>query len=390
MAGDFGDTQTPELRVLHVIGSLDVGGAEVVLQQLVQASQGSSIHHEVVSLTTIGPIGQALMAAGIQVSSLQAQTVRHLPRTILRLARMIRRQQPDIVQTWLYHADLIGGLAARFAGHRALMWSVHSTHLHFGTSRLTSRLRGVLAALSSRMPAKIIYVAQASRKVHEACGYAQHKGLVIPNGFDVARFAPDANSRRRMREYLGLPTTCRVIGSVGRYNADKDHAMLFEAAALVLQQHPGCRFLLAGAGLSADNPAIIAQFKMLNLSHDAFLLLGPRNDIPELLNAMDVFCLHSRSEAFPLVLGEAMACGVPPVTTDVGDAALLTGGITSPVTAGDAPALATRLCELISMDDDGLTRLGNAARQRIKSNYAFDRMVSNYKSAYKTVLKDQV
>lgn len=385
MAGDCIDQPQKPIRVLHVIGSLDVGGAEVVLQRLIQATQGNGLSHEVVSLTTMGPIGQSLASSGIPITCLNARSLTTLPWAIIRLSQIIRKQRPDVVQTWLYHADMIGGLAARLAGTRAVAWSVHSTHLHFGTSRLTLRLRLLLARLSSWLPARILYVAEASRRIHEANGYDSCRGLVIPNGFDAHHFKPIAEARERMRQSLGIANNIKVVGSMGRFNADKDHDTLLKAAALVLKLHPQTQFVLVGNGVSLDNPHIKALFAQLSLPGAAFHLLGLRQDIPDVLNAMDVFCLHSRSEAFPLALGEAMACGKVPVTTDVGDAGALVDGITQVVPPGDAHALALRLSEVLSLDDDRFKQLGTAARQRIVDEFSSDKMILQYKNTYKAM-----
>lgn len=391
MAGYFADRpNSPAIKVIHIIGSLGVGGAEVVLERIVVATRQAGVETMVVSLTDVGPIGKRLEAHGITVVALgvRVRSPGSLPSAALRLRSLLRHERPTVVQTWLYHADLGGGLLARLSGHKAIVWSVHSTDLSHGTARATRWLRVVLARLSSWIPARVVYVADSARTVHENLGYAKRVGLVIYNGFDTNVFKPDAASRTQVRDALGIPRHAQVIGSFGRFNRDKDHETFFKAARLVLQKHPDTRFLLAGTGVQIDNDEIVRMMHALELTSEAFHLLGQRDDIPALMRAIDVYCLHSRSEAFPLALGEAMASGAVPVVTNVGDSALLVQGVGTPVPPEDPHALFQELDKQLSEPEAERQMHGQLARQRIVDEFSSAKMVQKYMACYQSLITE--
>jgi glycosyltransferase involved in cell wall biosynthesis len=392
MAGYFADRpNSPPFKVIHIIGSLGVGGAEVVLERIVMATRQAGVETVVVTLTDVGPIGKRLEAHGIKVIALgvRARSPGSLPSAALRLRSLLRHERPAVVQTWLYHADLFGGLLARLSGHKAIVWSVHSTDLSHGTAHTTRWLRVVLARLSAWIPACVVYVADSARVVHENLGYAKQAGLVIYNGFDTNIFKPDAASRTQVRDDLGIPRNAQVIGSFGRFNRDKDHETFFKAAQLVLQKHPATRFLLAGTGVLIDNDEIAQMMRTFELPSEAIHLLGQRDDIPTLMRAVDVYCLHSRSEAFPLALGEAMASGAVPVVTNVGDAALLVQGVGTPVPPENPHALFQELDKQLCEPEVEHQRHGQLARQRIIDEFSLAKMVRKYMDCYQRLIAER-
>lgn len=245
-----------------------------------------------------------------------------LPITFFRLRRELKKQQPDIVQTWMYHADFLGGLAARSLGIKNIIWGVRTTDVTLGRSKLTIALRKLCAWLSYSVPKVIICAADAGRKVHEQVGYDPSKMRVIPNGFDLDKLKSTPEQRQALRTELGFTNEHKIIGSVGRFNPIKNQQLFVEAAALVAKQHENARFMMVGRDNTWDNAELVGWIKQHNLQ-EKIALLGERSDAPICLSAMDIFCLHSKIEGFPNVLGEAMAMGISCVALDVGDAEVL-------------------------------------------------------------------
>lgn len=311
------------MHVAHIITGLNDGGAEAVLYRL--CTHDEQDRHTVVSLMDEGKYGPVLRKAGIDVHCLHLPRGRLRPAAPWRLWRLLRALDPDVVQTWMYHADLIGGLAARLAGQRAIVWGIHHTTLEPGkSSRATIAIAHVLARLSRRVPCRIAVCAQRAVAVHGELGYDTGRMVVIPNGYDLARFAPDAAARARLRAQWQVPEGVPLLGMVGRFDPLKDHANLIRALGLLKGRGIDVACVLVGTGVDAGNTALRQQIEDAGLSAQV-RLLGRRDDVPAVMNALDLHVLPSAGEAFPNVLAEAMACGTPCVTTDVGDAALIVG-----------------------------------------------------------------
>jgi glycosyltransferase involved in cell wall biosynthesis len=368
-----------------VIVGLEVGGAELMLQRLIGVEgESRGVRHSVVSLTDIGAIGRLLQKAGIEVQALEMRSAAAIPRVLFELSRLIRREQPDIVQTWMYHADLVGGLAARIAGNRNVIWGVRTTDVEAGGTPTTTFVRHVCARLSRSVPRVIVCAAEASRRVHADVGYDNSRMVVVPNGFDLSRLEANAVQRAELRAQCGFMKDDLVVGILGRFNPAKDHENFVKAAGLLAPSHPNIRFLFVGRGLHAANKELRDWIAKTGFQ-DRFILLAERSDVAVCLAAMDIFCLSSRTEGFPNVVAEAMAIGLPCVVTNVGDAAMLVGETGVVVPKEDCTALAEGLAQLIAMSPSARARLGEKAKQRIKSEFTIDRTRDRFESIYRSL-----
>jgi glycosyltransferase involved in cell wall biosynthesis len=372
------------LRVLHVITELNLGGAEVMLQRLLAAFERSGFEHHVVSLMDLGIVSERIRQLGVPTEALHMTRFPN-PLKLVELARRIRALRADVVQTWMYHADLIGGLAARAAG-RPVIWGLHNSTLHPQSTRATTRaIAAACARLSHVLPSRIVSVSQGARELHVQMGYAEEKFLFLPNGFDTREYRPDAARRREAREELGLSDEAVVIGMVARVDPQKDHENFLRAAAILAQRRPEVRFLLCGLGATRENRALAGLVEGLGLE-DRVLLLGRRTDVDRIMNAIDVGTLSSAyGEAFPLVIGEAMASGVPCVVPDLGDCGYLVADTGRVVPPRDPAALARAWQELVDMGAEGRRRLGVAARARIESHFAIADIAARYATLYREV-----
>lgn len=371
-------------KILHVIGGLEIGGAEMALYRLITGSVNGKYEHAVVALTPDGPMGDRLLALGIELTTFDFRKapIAHF----LGLLSFLRRKQPDIVQTWMYHADMFGGLAARLAGNRNIIWGIRTSELTAGNSKMTVIARRICAWLSSRLPHTIVCVAEAARRTHIRAGYDSARMVVVPNGFDLSRLTADDGQVGLLRRQCGLGDETVVIGSLGRFNASKDQQNFVRAAGLLAQQYPHARFLMVGRDLDADNKEL--RTWIADTGHaDRFVLLGERSDVPVCLAAMDIFCLSSRNEGFPNAVGEAMGMGVPCVVTDVGDAALLVDDAGIVVPKEDSPALARGLERLLAMTPEARRQMGQQARTRIRTEFTMERARERFESIYQRLLK---
>lgn len=368
------------MKICHIITSTDVGGAEQTLKSLLLSSITEKDKILIISLSTIGKVGVELQENGFRVEALNFKNLFSLPLSFFRLWRLIKLHQPSLVQTWLYHADFFGGLAARLAGVKYIFWGIRTTELRKG-STATAAIRKLNAYLSHFIPTKIICVAEASKKKHIALGYCANRMLIIPNGFDLTKFTKKPKLFLQLRQKNGIRHSDVVIGSIGRFSEVKGQDIFVKAAQIIAPQYPNVRFLMVGRELDDRNGQLI---KWINDTtyHDRFILLGERSDIPICLGAMNIFCLHSRSEGFPNVLAEAMALGLPCVASEVGDAKLMGEGIVMMAKPNDPADLANSLFKVLEMSSEEINHLGNRCHQRIKDRYSMDAMIKNYQSLY--------
>ncbi len=377
------------LRVLHVISGLTPGGAENMLFKLLSAMDRARFASRVVSLTQDGPIGERIRTLGVETSSLGMKRGVPNPAGVVRLASLVRRWRPDLVQTWMYHADLVGGLAAKLGTWPTpVVWGLRNSDLDPATvKRTTLWTVKVCASLSGLLPRAIVSCSRAACLIHERLGYAREKMIVIPNGFDLSAFRSDPEARTAVRAELGIPDSAPVVGMVARYDPQKDHGNFLQAAAEVRTRIPEVWFVLAGSGVDRQNGALVEMACRLGVA-DRVRLLGLRTDIPRIDAALDVATLSSAyGEAFPNVVGEAMACAVPCVVTDVGDSAMIVGDTGRAVPPRDPSALAEAWASLLSLPAQERAALGRRARLRVEAEFSLPAVAARYSELYEDIRK---
>lgn len=370
-------------RVLHIISGLEIGGAETALYRLIDASQESNYRHSVACLSAAGPIFERLVNSNIEAHHFRLKQSPILE--TIRLCILMVRSKPEIVQTWMYHADLIGGLIARVFSGAKVIWGVRTTDLVPSSSSGTKILRRCCAAFSRLVPHAITCAAEASRRSHISIGYKASLFHVIPNGFNLNGFSVSSANRDFIRLQMGVSEDHRVIGCLGRFHPAKDHHNFVQAARLVAVKHTDVRFLMVGRGLDPKNAELAGWIAQTGVA-DRFVLLGERSDVPQCLAAMDLFCLPSRTEGFPNAVGEAMAMGLPCVVTDVGDASFLLGDGGVVVPKGDSQALASGLLRLINMPQQERVNLGAKGKARVEAEFSIARTRERFEAVYRQVL----
>ena len=369
--------------VAHLITGLETGGAERALTQLASSMDRDRHRSVVVSMTGPGSAGSLLENAGIELHTLDLPRGLPDPRGLLRLARVLRAVRPDILQTWLYHADLFGLLGRRFSPACRLIWNIRCTEA-IGASVVRR-----LLAWSSTRPDAVIVNSLAGKRFHQRLGYRPHRWECIPNGYDTKLFRFDPQGRLDLRRELGIAGDAVAIGLPARHHPMKDHANFLAAAARLAAVRPETVFVLAGSGIVPANRALGRSVASHGLG-ERIRLLGERNDMARVYSAFDIATLSSAfGEGCPNVLGEAMACGVPCVATDCGDAAEILGPTGAVVPVGDPEALAAAWNRLIAIGADGRRSIGAEARNRVVRSYDLAAMVGRYETLYASVLAEQ-
>lgn len=372
------------IKICHLITSLDTGGAERSLVNLVTAMNRNEFDNEVITLLKPGPMVQTLAQAGIPVTSMEIGRHRPNPAAFLSLIRRLRARKPTILQTWLYHADFFGTAATFFAKPKHLLWNIRSSKIDEpGIARSAQFLTRLLAALSRR-PDAIVVNSQDGQRWHEGIGYQPKQWIKIPNGVDLERFSPRRNDRGMLRDRLGIPADAAIIGLVARYHPMKDVETFLRAASHFQQDHANAKFVLCGDGMTSDNAALLELVASFNLD-PRVVLLGRRLDIELIYPTFDALTLCSiGGEGFPNVLCEAMACDVPCVATDVGDSAEIIGDCGFIVPIRDHEALAGAWRNLLKKES-GIRN--ENPRSRIAARYSLGQMCAQYESFYRSIVQ---
>ncbi len=374
------------VRVLHLISGLNPGGAEGMLFKLVSMHQEMDVCSEVVSLSDIGVIGERIRRLGVLVHSLHTKQISSAILAVPRLLKIIRRFRPSVIQTWMPHADFFGGMVGALLPNIPVVWNIRMTAIPL-ERRTTQFLAGTVNRyLSFRLPEAIVCCAQEALEHYASVGYQRAKMVVIPNGYDLDVFKPDALAREAMRRTLGVHNDELLVGIVGRFHPMKDYRSFITAAGLVRKQVSKVKFLLVGAGLELGNSELEAWSEEAGVK-SVCLCLGRRDDLSELYSAMDLNVLSSTSgEGFPNVLGEAMACGVPCVTTDVGDSRIIVGETGRMVSPSDPSALAGAITDILRLSVQARRQLGLTARQRISNGFSIAVVARSYLDLYQTLV----
>lgn len=377
-----------KLKLVFIITGLSTGGAEMMLFKVLKFLDRQRFEPYVISLTSEGELAPQISELGISVHCLQTKSGLTVVRAFFRLIRLVKSIQPDIVHTWMYHADLMGGLAAKFAGVKAIAWCIRNSNLEPKLTKLSTRMIVRLCALLSHwVPALILSCSEQARLIHVRCGYRAEKMLVVPNGFDLIKYKPDGAAKISVCDELGLAHDCLLIGNIGRFDPQKNHAGFFSVIEFLHQKMPQLHFLCVGKDIDSVNPVLAMAAKDADVVENCHFL-GLRNDIPRIMAALDVLVSSaSYGEAFPNVLGEAMACGVPCAVTEVGDSAYIVADTGRSVAVGDMRGLAVAVHELLTLSTEEIRVLGEKARARVAEHFEIRHIVREYENFYLRLLE---
>ena len=377
-------------KIAFVITGLSTGGAEMMLYKFLTRIDRERYAPVVISMMDGGVFVERFEALDIPVKTLGLKPAQYNFGAVFKLAKILREIQPDLIQGWMYHANLFAQWAKYLAKSKApVFWSIHHSVDSLRAERLVVIAVIKVSSWFSGRAEKVVFSATKGQNQHTKLGFAANNALAIGDNFDLTKYKPVSNSGFNLRSALNLPEDAILVGSVARYHPMKDHATLLDAAAILIEQNPLVHFVLIGPDVVAENPALAEQIERLGIS-DRVHLLGERQDVPDLMTSFDVFTTSSaRGESFPNVLGEAMSCQVPCVATDIGDSRIIVGDTGVVVEPKDPQALANAWHQLVKLDRTERQELGKQARQRIEANFNLDganSFVRKYEAMYEAFL----
>ena len=375
------------MRIVYLTTGLNMGGAEVMLYNLLSHIDRDRFEPTVISLMDKGVFGEQIEQLGIPVHSAGMLVGKPSIASIKKVVDLIKQAQPDLIQGWMYHGNLAAQFFNFISGNKTpVLWSIHHSLHDLPSEKSLTQAIIRFGSWSSKYVSKVAYVSEKSKGQHQKLGYAVKNACVVPNGFDISKFQPSQEIRQKFRQELGIADDTFLIGSLARYHPMKDHANLLKAAKILLEQSPNTKFVLIGTNVDNDNSALTDLIAELGIGKSIYLL-GQRRDIPEITPALDLLASSSAfGEAFPLVIGEAMACGVSCVVTDIGDSAWIIGDTGKAVPPKNPEALARAWQEAIDLDASAREEKSKSARNRIVEKFALDSIVNRYENIYQSVV----
>lgn len=365
-------------NVLRVVSNLGTGGVQRRLVSLIPYINREKFNISVCSFKD-GPLRQTLTEAGYKVF-IVTRRFKFDPICIIRLIKIMKSEKIQIVHTHTHKPNTTARIAAILARVSIIIANEHNV------DEWKSPFQKLIDCFLSRFTDRIIVVSEGVQKFCQSTGILSCKFHLIYNGVELDKFG-NKKFREAKRKELGIDANTCVIGTVGRIHPQKGHELLIEITEELLLEHKSLLFLIIGKGYLEKE--LTRKIKSLNLS-EHFLLLGEREDIPELLSCMDIFVLPSLREGFPNVIMEAMASSLPVVATDVGGIREIiinneTGFIIPPANASE---LYEKLLKLIH-DKDLRDKMGNAGYERVKQ-FSIDKMARETEDLYQELIKEKL
>ncbi len=372
------------MKIVHIITGLSDGGAEGSLYKLCVHDKKNN--HIVVSLTNQGKYGPLLKEKKIEVYNIDFKKNIQIFFRFIKLIKLLYKLKPDFVQTWMYHSDLIGGLASRIAGFKKVIWGIRCSNLdyrHINPS--TVLIINLCAFLSYFIPLKIVSCSFKAKKIHEKSGYCSKKFVVIPNGFNLQNLKINEEKRINFREKLNLNQDCFLTGMVARFDKQKDHKSLLKSISEAKKYLKNIKCVLVGKNIDKHNQKLLNWIEFYNLKNH-IVLLGSRRDINVIMNGLDIHILSSAyGEGFPNVLAESMACGTPCIASKVGDSEYILGNTGWLVKPHDYKSIAEKI--LIAANESTKKRMERSfsARRHIEKNFSINKMINNFNNLYSEI-----
>ncbi len=370
-------TATKKIKIAHLITDLDIGGTELMLLKVLRNSDKKLYDHLVISLKSEGKVAKGIEALGIRVISLNVKWY-NFPLCFMRLCRILRKEKPDIVHNYLFHAEMAGRLCGKMAGVPVIISSLRSVNVGSDLRqfflKITDGLVNGVTAVSKKVAEE--HIGRQTTK--------KDKIRVIYNGLEVDK-AVAMENKNELKRRIGVPLTSYVVLSVGNLRPVKGYSFIFEALEMLLSKGKDVKLLIVGDGSYKRNLEIELQDKGIS---ENVIFAGEKEELSDFLNMADTFVMASLWEGLPNSLLEAMAAGLPIIATKVGGIPEVVddnenGLLIDPK---DSKALAQAIERMIS-DKEFAMRLSNNAQKFVRDNFGIERTVKDLDSLYTELLK---
>ncbi len=375
------------IKILHIISGLNDGGAESLLFNFLCNSENNN--NFVISLKGKGKYGKMIEKKGIKIFYFNFSFNLSLISNFINLTNLIRVIEPDIVQTWLYHADLLGGCAAYLANSKNIFWGIHHGSLDKNINKFsTIFVAKINSLLSYFIPRKIIVCADSSKFIHIKKGFSKQKFITIENGIDLKKFKRSKQKRYFFRNKINIKSDETLYGTVARFHPIKDHITLIKAIFRLKNAGYKFKYLLIGESINNKNKLLNELIKKYGLEEN-LILIEKEENISLVMNALDLHVLSSKSEALPMVMLEAMGCGTPCISTNVGDVNKLIFDKNFIVETSNQFNLFNAMRIFSDLDKKNKKQLSISVEKHIKENFSLENMTMKYLNLYQKYINSK-
>lgn len=372
------------MKILNIITGLTRGGTEASLYRLILNDKQNV--HIVLCLGKEGEYKKLYEDIGAKVLLLNATSKCFSLYKFIKLIYIIKEINPIIIQTWLYHSDFIGGLAAKLIGHRRIIWNIRHFNIYKNKLKFSQKIiLKLLCWFSYLIPEKIISNSKSGINYHQKLGYCKKKLIYIPNGFDENTFFSDNNMRKKWREKLLINENELVFGVVARWHEHKNYKLLFSSLSkLKSEKNIKWKTIISGPGISKNNIEITKMINYYNLNENV-LINDLIKDVNCIYNLIDFLILTSYAESFPNVIAESMCSETPCVSTSVGDSELIINkfGWISASTKVDDFYYSLNKAIICFENKNKMLNIKKNCRIHIKDNFNIFKMVQSYNKIWK-------
>ena len=376
---------TNRRRVLHIITGLEAGGAELSLLKLCQGLK--EFEHIVVSLAGQGGLEPKVIDSGARVINFDLRSLSGILGFPWRLRRVLRDEEPTLVQGWMYHGDAAASVARFWCPSIPVVWNVRHSTLSQSDPFLTRVIRKGLAHLSSWVPRAIVANGISVMNTHAAVGYDSTKFVHIPNGYDQNRLVPSEDVRRVVRSGLGLQDGDIAVGLVGKFVKGKGIYDIINAFPRVVESYPSARLVLVGRDLGPSNHELEHMLLVRGI-RDSTLLLGHLQEPLRIYRALDLLVSASKSEGFPNSVAEAATSGLLVLATDVGDTRQIIADPHFLVASGDPETLSARIVSALGLSHSRKQEAIRANASWMRRKYSETKMLARYQDLYLSLIKE--
>ena len=374
-----------KMTVCHIISSMSHGGAQQVLARILRTDK--DVNHEIISLSNLGRYGQEIANEGYNIVSLDMNKYTLNLRKLFKLYKILKNRNYNVIQTWMYHADLIGGIFG-YVLNKKVYWNIRNSDLNTKWAPyLTIVIQRICSLLSKKIPHKILSCSDRASLIHMNIGYDNSKFLVIDNGYNLSEIKFDNNLRINFRKKYEIDENEFIFGMVARWDPQKDFESLIKSIELFYKNNDSTkvRFFLAGPNILHNN--LDLQKLIKESLKDKIVLLGNIDNIENFMNGIDCHVLSSAgNEGFPNVIGEAMACELPCICTDVGDISKLIYDKKWIVPVKSPNIFSKKMEEIYNLYLNHrliFNEMKKKNREHVVNNFAIEKMVKSYYSSWK-------
>ena len=366
------------IKIVHVITCLNKGGAERSLYNFI-VNKKTIGKHIIISLKDIGYYGKLLKSEGLIVNELNINNFYDFFSKLFYLNKIINKLEPDIIQGWMYHGNLIAFLISIFSfKKKKCVWNIRmSLHKEKKTYNKKIDLINKFCAIFSWIPSKIIFNSYQSMKDHKDIGYLDRNFYFIENGFNTDYWKPSLSTRRKFRQKNNFDENNFVIGFVGRFDEVKNLELLIDSFLRIENIISKARLICIGDNLKQN---------FTHIKSSKIVFLDFQSNIKDWICSFDILCLPSKVEGFANVLGESMSCEVPCIASNIGDSARVISDAGWIFESEDKESLIDLLITIYNLDKKKLKFIARKARRRIIENYSLSKTVSKYNSLYKSII----